>query len=372
MKNIKFIHILALLAILLFFVLVRSYLGVVILSIAIAFFAYPLYDRSLKKVKKSWIAVIITWIWIILTILIPIAILVLVTSNQTSLFIHDLWVFISTNTSVNDFLSSQNIDLILEKIGTFVSNLGLEFDSKRMYEIILSVATVLWDWLKSLILGITNSVFNTAINIFVCFSVTTALFVNRKGVLQAVKDISPLEVKQTETYLSRVGSMMNSTIKWTFVIAIIQALITGVSFAIAGVPYTMFWTLLVCFLSFIPFLGAGLIAVPAAIILILMGNVWEWIMVLIVNIVIVGNVDNILRPMLIGSDANINSALMILSIFGGMALFGIFGVFYWPIIMLVILTTIEFYIAEMKKNRWENNTSNNIKKQNKTQADWKK
>ncbi len=357
MKDLKFIHLLAVFAILMFFVLIWDFIGIVIFAIITAFFAQPLYEKSLKKLKKNWLAISTTWVWIILTILLPIGFLVMITYNQTVVFVSDVSDFIISEQSISELLSKQNIPAIIDKVDVVVEEIGFEFDAQKVYENIFQITKATWEWIKNLVLWVASSVTSTIIGLFIYFSTTTALFVNRKKILETIKDISPLKKAQTEIYLVRIGSMLDSIVKGTFVIAFIQWLITWISFAIADVSYTLFWTVLVMFLSLIPFLGAGIIAVPIAIVLILMWDIWQWIMILIVNIIIVWNIDTILRARFTGDKAKIHPSFMILSIFGGMALFGIVWIFYGPIIMLFILTTIEFYIKEIKTNRKETKIS---------------
>ena len=355
MKNIKFIHFLAIFALIILLVLVKDFIGVIIFSIVTVFFAYPIYEKSFKKFKKKWLSLIITWGSILLTLTIPIAFLGIITFNQTSLFIDDIWELITAETSIQELIQDNSLLPTIETISEKVSDIWFEIQKEKIYTISTNIITTIWNWLTSVIVGLVNSIFSIILNLLIFFIVTTGLILHRQQTLEYIKQISPLERKQTETYLSRIWNMIGAIIKWTFLIAIIQWLITGISFAITGVPYTMFWTILVSFLSLIPFIWAWVIAVPIAIIFLLMGNVWEWIFLLVVNMLIVWNIDTVLRPVFIWNDTKINPAILILSLFGGIALFGIIGIFYWPIIMVFILTTIEFYIQETNQKNliWE-------------------
>jgi predicted PurR-regulated permease PerM len=96
-------------------------------------------------------------------------------------------------------------------------------------------------------------------------------------------------------------------------------------------------------MSILP-LGCGLIGVPIGIIQIALGHVWQGIVILVGYVVVVTNIDYLLRPRLVSRETQINRALVLLSVFGGLKLFGFLGVIYGPVIMVFLVTTIEIYL----------------------------
>jgi hypothetical protein len=96
-------------------------------------------------------------------------------------------------------------------------------------------------------------------------------------------------------------------------------------------------------LSLVPLIGVSLIAWPVGIILILTGQVWQGIFVIAAFLLIVANLDTVLRPYLIPKGAQLNPALIILSVFGGLSLMGIIGAIYGPVIMILLVTSIDVY-----------------------------
>ncbi len=96
-------------------------------------------------------------------------------------------------------------------------------------------------------------------------------------------------------------------------------------------------------LSIIP-LGGGIIVIPIGIIMILLGNIWQGALILAGHFLIVTNEDNILRPKLVPDEARLDPALTLLSVFSGLAFFGFIGIVVGPVIMILIVTTIEVYM----------------------------
>jgi predicted PurR-regulated permease PerM len=145
-------------------------------------------------------------------------------------------------------------------------------------------------------------------------------------------------------YLDKIGAMVRGTVQGQFIIAIAQGFIAALTFALLGYP-DYFFILFVVFsvLSVIP-LGAGIIAIPLAIIMALFGQVWQGIVIVLQHVLINSNIDNILRPILVPKKARLDSALMLLSVFAGIRLFGFLGIVIGPTIMIIIVTTIRVYL----------------------------
>jgi predicted PurR-regulated permease PerM len=124
-----------------------------------------------------------------------------------------------------------------------------------------------------------------------------------------------------------------------------QGLIGATLLYIGGLHQVFFFMfLLLTVLSIIP-LGSGVVTLPIGVILLFTGQVWQGLVVIIGHLLIVTSIDNILRPHLVPKSVHLNSALTILSVFAGIAMFGFLGVVIGPVVMIMILTTIQLYVA---------------------------
>jgi predicted PurR-regulated permease PerM len=110
-------------------------------------------------------------------------------------------------------------------------------------------------------------------------------------------------------------------------------------------------------------LGGGILAIPIGIAMILTGNIAGGLIVILGHLLIVTNVDNILRPRLVPDEAKLDSALMILSVFSGIALLGFLGIVVGPVIMIIIVTTISVYREVYKNEETEKSTTHHDGKQ---------
>jgi predicted PurR-regulated permease PerM len=151
-----------------------------------------------------------------------------------------------------------------------------------------------------------------------------------------------------------MGAMTTAMVKGQFSIAILQGLTDAALLYIVGVDYFIFWFVFITFLSIIP-LGGGIIVIPAGIILILTGNIWQGILLIAGHIIIVTNIDNVLRPRFVPKSAYLEPALTMLGVFAGLAMFGFLGIIIGPVIMIILVTTIKVYLNYLEQHKFKTN-----------------
>ena len=175
-----------------------------------------------------------------------------------------------------------------------------------------------------------------------------ALIVNGDKVVALFKDLNPLGHEVSDIYLAKIGAMVTATVRGQFVIAVCQGVAGAVSIYIGGIHDAFFmFVIFLTVLSFIP-LGSGIITIPLGIGMALFGNVTGGVFVVVFHIVVVTSIDNILRPFLVPKSAHLNAALMLLSVFAGLRMFGFWGIVLGPVLMIVVVTTISVYLAVYK------------------------
>ncbi|MCU0489213.1 MAG: AI-2E family transporter, partial [Anaerolineales bacterium] len=160
---------------------------------------------------------------------------------------------------------------------------------------------------------------------------------------QEILEIVPFPSEITQLFLDKIDLMIKAMFKGTFLIALTQGLAMGLVFWLAGVPFAMFLTLLSMFLALVPLIGISLVAWPVGIILILTGNVFRGVFVILAFVLIVAQIDTFLRPRLVPKGAQLNPALVILSVLGGLGVLGIVGALYGPVVMILLVTSIDVY-----------------------------
>jgi predicted PurR-regulated permease PerM len=147
----------------------------------------------------------------------------------------------------------------------------------------------------------------------------------------------PMDKKHVDHFISQFITTAKSSLKFTFVIGGIQGLLGGLTFYITGIDKALIWGVLMCGFSVIPAVGCSLIWLPAALIMLFLGYIWQGITILIFGIVVISSVDNLLRPVLMGRDTEMHPLLIFLSTLGGLAIWGFSGFVLGPVIAALFL-----------------------------------
>jgi predicted PurR-regulated permease PerM len=163
-----------------------------------------------------------------------------------------------------------------------------------------------------------------------------------------IGQLNPLGDEVTDLYLRKAGAMVRGTVSGQFVIALCQGVAGAASIYVAGFHHGFFiFAVLLTALSIIP-LGGGIVTIPFGIGMIFYGNIAGGAFVVLWHLIVVTNIENFLRPILVPRDARLNSALMLLSVFAGIAMFGPWGIVIGPVLMILIVTTVDVYLAVYK------------------------
>jgi len=216
------------------------------------------------------------------------------------------------------------------------------------------VITGVVDWFGDVIVSLGQSIPDFFMNTVVVLVIVIVLLprYKRPG-KQDILDLVPFPPEITRLFIDKVDMMITAMFKGTFVIAIAQGAAMGLVFWVAGVPYVMFLTIVSMFLSLVPFIGISLVAWPVGLVLLLIGNIWQGVFVILAFLIIVCNIDAALRPILVPKGAYLNPALIILSVFGGLGGMGLIGALYGPVVMILLVTSIEVYTKYMLRSDLE-------------------
>ncbi|OGI16225.1 MAG: hypothetical protein A3E38_01840 [Candidatus Moranbacteria bacterium RIFCSPHIGHO2_12_FULL_54_9] len=190
--------------------------------------------------------------------------------------------------------------------------------------------------------GITHFVFW----IFVMFFTLFYFLIDGKRTLKYLMQLSPLRDEHDKLLIKKFVSISRATLKGTIVVSVLQGLLGGVTFWIAGIPSPAIWGLVMVLLSIIPMVGSALLWVPAGIVMILLGDIWQGIFILSVGAGIISVVDNVLRPKLVGKDTQMHPLMVFFATLGGIAFFGLPGFIIGPIIVSLFMALGDIYSIE--------------------------
>src|SRR5262245_15631376 len=195
---------------------------------------------------------------------------------------------------------------------------------------------------------LTASTATFLINLFVMLYAMFYFLRDGDVILQKVLYYTPLSHGDEVRVLERLRSVTRATIKGTVVIGIIQGTLAGIGLWFAGLGSAAFWGTVMAVLSIVPGIGAALVWLPAVIYLFVTGHKLSAILLLIWCAAVVGTIDNMLRPKLVGKDAKMPDLLILIGTLGGLFLFGPIGFIIGPLICGLFLTVWEIYGATFK------------------------
>lgn len=199
--------------------------------------------------------------------------------------------------------------------------------------------------------GITHFVFW----VFVMFFTLFYFLIDGKRALRYLMQLSPLRDEHDKLLIKKFISISRATLKGTLVVGVIQGLLGGIAFWIAGVPSPAIWGLIMVLFSIIPMVGTGIVWLPAGIIMLFLGDFWQGIFILAVGAGVISVIDNILRPKLVGKDTQMHPLMIFFATLGGISLFGLPGFVIGPIIVSLFMALSEIYSIEFKDQLKEYN-----------------
>ena len=193
--------------------------------------------------------------------------------------------------------------------------------------------------------------FSQVVNILTQLSIgiSLALFLvyyflkDGKGLVKWLKDISPLPKDIGDNLVSELEGTTAAVMKGHILVAIAQGILAGVGLALFGVPNYLFWTFMMIILGMIPVLGSMLIWLPAAIYLILTGQVINGVLLILYGVIVVGLSDNFLRPFAVDKSADLHPTVIILGVLGGVTVFGMPGLFIGPVIFAALKSVLNIF-----------------------------
>jgi predicted PurR-regulated permease PerM len=309
-----------------------------LVSIFLAFILATMFSKSNKKLQKKLgnrksLSSLLMCLWVMIILVIPFIVVILMTISETNQLIKNF----------QDQPISINLDTV--KNSTLVQTLNIEnlIVSNQSWEKIIENTKGISSYFFMTVKAIYNSASSFIFILVVCFFGLYYFFKDGEAILKKLMDLSPLPTNQEKEIFEKFNQMTVATIKGTLIIALIQGLLIGVVFWIAGVQAPTLWGLLTAIISIIPLLGSVLVWLPVGMVLLFLGSYWQAILVLVAGAVVVSSVDNLLRPKLIEGETSLHPLLVFLSTLGGIAVFGPLGFVIGPVVIVLLIAFLEIY-----------------------------
>ena len=323
-----------------FLLLIGSFLMPVFWAAVLATVFFPLQSRYVARFGgRRSLAALATILTIIGLVVVPLLV-VGVAMSREALDLHD-----RITSGALDLQAPVRFLKGLTPVATdYLRGFGL--DVEAWMQRLSSSAVAVSQFLAASALGIGQDVLRIAALFFLTLYILFFFLRDGSRLVAMLIRVVPLQDVRERELLAKFADVSRATIKGTLVVGIVQGAIGGILFWALGIPAPVFWGTLMTMFSVLPAVGPGLIWLPAAVILMAMGHIVKGLIVIAAGVLVIGLVDNVLRPILVGRDTQMPDYLVLLATLGGLAVFGVSGFVIGPVIAAFFLVVWEMFAQE--------------------------
>jgi predicted PurR-regulated permease PerM len=321
----------------LFFALVNDFLMALLLAAVFSGIVYPLY-RWLENTSggRTTMASLVTLLISLAVIVVPLVLLLSLVAEQA----------IGVAEEVKPWVEQQVEQPLLGEEGLpewlpFAEE--LEPYREKISAKLAELAGSLGVYLASSLGKLTEGTVSFFLNLFIMLYAMFFFLISGPELIKTVMGYAPLTQSDKEKMLQVSLSVSRATVKGTLIIGVIQGALGGLGFAVAGIGAAVFWGAVMAVLSILPGIGATLVWGPAVIYLLISGETLAGLGLLAWCAGVVGTIDNVLRPILVGRDTEMPDLLILLSTLGGLGLFGVAGLVLGPILAALFIAVLAIY-----------------------------
>jgi predicted PurR-regulated permease PerM len=203
--------------------------------------------------------------------------------------------------------------------------------------------------LATRVIDISQSAFGFLVALGVMLYLSFFLLRDGQQIQHRIEHAAPLRPELFRALIAKIVTVIRATMKGSFVIAIVQGVIGGVIFSLLGIGGALLWGIAMGFFSLLPAIGTGLIWVPVALYLFITGAFWKGAILVFCGVFVIGLVDNLLRPVLVGRDTQMPDYVVFISTLGGLQLFGFNGIVVGPVIAALFIAIWDIFTESQQK-----------------------
>jgi len=320
--------------------ILTPFFGSVFWGVVLAILFTPLHRKLRNRLPdRPSLAALITLAAIVLIVLIPLAVI------AASLAREGASVYARTQSGELDF--GRYFEQIVLALPSWIKDLMNQFGFGNIAALKQKLTAAITQG-TSLIATQALNIGQITFEFIVSFSITIYLvfFLLRDGAALALRINAaiPLDEQDKRDLLRKFTTVIRATVKGNVVVAATQGALGGLAFWFLGVTGALFWAVLMAFLSLLPAIGAGLIWLPVALYFLVTGTVGPGLALIAYGVLVIGLVDNVLRPILVGKDTKMPDYVVLISTLGGMAAFGLNGFVIGPVIAAMFMAVWDIYI----------------------------
>jgi predicted PurR-regulated permease PerM len=320
-----------------FGLIIWPYYGAVLWGVIAAILFLPVHRRLTRMMRgRNGLAAVTTVILTVFLVILPLMVV------ASSLAVEAAALY--TNIQSGRLDLGQYLKTIVEAAPAWLDDLFATFELTNLDAVRNGLSRFLQALVsRALLLG--QSTFEFFVSLGVMLYLLYFLLRDGAGLTQKIKKAIPLRETQRDALFERFAVVAQAIIRGTLLVAVVQGALGGLIFWVLGIHAPVLWAVLMAFLSLLPAVGSSIVWFPVAVYLLLSGSIWEGLVLILFGMLVIGLVDNLLRPFLIGKSTSIPDYVVLISTLGGISVFGLNGFVVGPMVAAMFIAVWDIFLV---------------------------
>jgi predicted PurR-regulated permease PerM len=332
-----------------FVAVLLPFYGAVFWSVVLAILFTPFYRKMLVRLNRHEnLAAIATLLICLVVVVLPLTLISISLAQEATT------VYQSARSGQINF--GGFFEKVVSALPTWVVGLLRRFgvdNIAALQEKLTTTAAAGSEMITRQVINIGQNTFNFLVSFTIMLYILFFLLRDGDRLAEKLRQATPLSAHHKRQLYANLVIVIRATVKGNVVVAAVQGALGGLAFWFLGVQGPLLWGVLMAFLSLLPAVGAAIIWIPVAIYFLLVGTIWKGVSLILFGVLVIGLVDNILRPILVGKDTQMPDFVVLISTVGGMALLGLNGFVIGPMIAALFITLWQLFAADSHKQEVE-------------------
>ncbi|MDD2881050.1 MAG: AI-2E family transporter [Rhodoferax sp.] len=314
-------------------VILLPFYAAIMWGVILALLFTPLYRWLLVRMgRRPTLAALCTMAVVILIVVLPATLVMVALAQETS----SIYLRLQSG-EVNPAKYFRHIfDQLPDWVTAVLDRLGLVSFNTLQRRITTAMAQGS-EFAATQVFNIGQNTFQFVVSLFIALYLAFFLIRDGNTVLRAIGQVIALAPPHKQQLWEKFATVVRATVKGNLLVAAIQGALGGLAFWFLGIGGALLWAVVMAALSLLPAIGAALVWLPVAFYLLSTGAIWQGLALMAYGVLVIGLVDNLLRPILVGKDTRMPDYVVMITTLGGMAVFGVNGFVLGPLIAAMFI-----------------------------------
>jgi predicted PurR-regulated permease PerM len=325
--------------------ILMPYFGAVFWGTVLAILFTPFHRRILCNLgKRPVLAALVTLAICLVLVILPLSLIAISLAQEGTA--------VYQKVAAGDIDVAASMQKVFTALPTWVHDLMARFglDNLGTLQARLSDAAVKGSrFIATNVLNFSMNAFDFLVSFFIMLYLLFFLLKDGSALASRIQRAVPLSGEHKQELFDKFTTVIRATVKGNFLVAGAQGAVGGLAFWMVGIQAPLLWAVVMAFLSLLPAVGAALVWGPVALYLFVTGAIWKAAILTAFGVLVIGMIDNVLRPVLVGKDIKMPDYLVLISTIGGIAIFGLNGFVIGPVVAALFIAMWDIFSSQKSK-----------------------